>query len=229
MQCVFECQEGCGVSASQDSGCRFAAKIGGGLPSRAGLGDDGAFGIEARVQVGLLFGPIVLGALHVGGDGREVEVVDGLVIALHFGDLLRQMGAGVNPVGSFFLDGGGVAKGLRAGFPFVGDQGFHLLAVGAAIVFLDASELVDVIGGGAEFARCYAHSLGQLLPERESVEEIGRGGYLIVHLGADGAELRLRGGKRGALAIDLRAQVGRQVVKRVGRDDDDRDYQRCGG
>ena len=29
--------------------------------------------------------------------------------------------------------------------------------------------------------------------------------------------------------IDLRAQVGRQVVKRVGRDDDDRDYQRCGG
>jgi hypothetical protein len=92
-------------------------------------------------------------------------------------------------------------------------------------VFFEAGELVDIVGGGAELARRLAHTVGQLLPERESVEEIGSGGDLIVHLRTQGAELGLRGSERGPLAIDLSAQARRQTIERIGRDYDDRDYQ----
>ncbi len=96
-------------------------------------------------------------------------------------------------------------------------------------MLLKGGQAVTIVGRGAKFGRCLRHPVGPVLAEGQGVEQIGRRADLLVDLRPNSPELRLACGEGGALGVNLRTQVPRQAVERVGGDDQDGNRQNDGG
>ena len=168
---------------------------------------------EARIEIGFLLRPIGLGALDRSGDGREIEGVDRVVIALHLLQTARAGALEIDPMRGFVLRASGVAKGGRAKLPHIGEELIGFLAIAAVVLLFDGIEALHVAAGRLQHRlraikrdRPLAAG-GDGAEERRIALDFARDFILGVR------ELRRRRRERGALGIDggasLRA-AGRQ-------------------
>ena len=142
VECVLRGDQRAKIDMREIRGSRLPALLGGRLPQDVALRDAVVKHGHARVQIGLLFRPVVFTLGDFARDRRQVEGAYCLVIAAHLVEPLRQLALQLNPMGGVFLDIGGPAHCGRAHAALLGQQRFHLLPVLPAILLFKQRQLV---------------------------------------------------------------------------------------
>jgi hypothetical protein len=111
MQCLAGSEQPGVIQTGQVFSLRLAAHGVARLPGLLAIGANRAQGGEARVQVGLLGRPVCSGLGHNGSHGREIPVLQGLVVGGHLLQLGGQIALHVHPVLRLGFDRRGLVQG----------------------------------------------------------------------------------------------------------------------